>query len=69
MDAKGIIKEYLEKNDYDGLYSEDCGCFISDLIPCGEPFDTCMPGYLGRRVSEMGLGYIDIISPRKEGEK
>ena len=61
MDVKVIVEEYLEKNGYDGLYHEDCGCFIADLFPCGEPSETCEPGYRSTRV--------DIISPKKEGEK
>lgn len=42
MNGKEIIKEYLEKNGFDGLYSDDgdCGCEVSDLMPCES--DDCM---------------------------
>ena len=47
--VKEIVKEYLEKNGYDGLYNENgaCGCLTDNLNPCGEPFDECKPGYRG----------------------
>ena len=46
---KEIIKDYLEKNGYDGLFNGNipCGCLKDDLNPCGEPFDECLPGYRG----------------------
>jgi hypothetical protein len=42
-----LIKQYLEENGYDGLYSIDgeCGCENSDLFPCGYRPDDCTPGY------------------------
>jgi hypothetical protein len=44
MNCKEIIKTYLVQHGYDGLYAEDCGCFLSDLFPCGECFENCRPG-------------------------
>ena len=35
MTVKEIIKEYLEKNGYDGLCREGCGCGLEDFMPCG----------------------------------
>ncbi len=43
--TKQIVKEYLEKNGYDGLYSEECVCLIKDLAPCCEDFMDCLAGY------------------------
>ena len=46
--VKDIVKEYLENNNYDGLYSDNggCACHLSDLIPCGnEKIEQCRPGY------------------------
>ena len=48
--VKEIVKKYLEENGYGGLWNggeleEPCGCFLDDLIPCGEPCDECQPGY------------------------
>ena len=35
MTVKEIVKEYLEKNGYDGLCGENCGCGLDDFMPCG----------------------------------
>jgi hypothetical protein len=44
-----IVIEYLRAHGYDGLYSDDCGCSLDDLMPCwGEDIDQCRPGVRGR---------------------
>jgi hypothetical protein len=46
--VKEIIKQWLEQNGYDGLYSDSlgCGCELSELCPCeGESIKDCGPGY------------------------
>lgn len=45
MTVKELIKKYLEENGFDGLCSDDCGCGIDDLFPCGEIPDDCVPAY------------------------
>lgn len=46
MNIKEIVKQYLEVNNYDGLWNADCGCSLSDLMVCDEPdLDYCQPGY------------------------
>ena len=48
MTVKEIIKEYLIKNNYDGLYYPgECACKLSDLFPCCLPESIldCKPGY------------------------
>ncbi len=47
MNVKDIVEMQLKTLGYDGLYSVwgDCACEIGDLVPCGEDFSTCMPGY------------------------
>ena len=47
MTVQEIIIKYLKENGYDGLYSEECGCRIDDLIPCcaGEWLASCEAGY------------------------
>jgi len=49
MTIKEIVKEYLEKNGYDGLYNANgqCACRRNDLFPCQEGFEECSPGYRG----------------------
>lgn len=43
-----IVRKYLKTNGYDGLYNSDgqCGCKLSDLMPCDNPGKGCKPGYL-----------------------
>jgi len=41
MTVKKIVENYLRKNGYDGLYAEECGCCLDDLMPCGECCDNC----------------------------
>ena len=46
MTVTEIIKEYLVKNNYDGLYAENCGCLLDDLIPCLDWFsEDCKAGH------------------------
>ena len=47
MNVLEIVKEYLEKNSYDGLFDDDneCGCEIKDLAPCGGLEDNCESGH------------------------
>lgn len=45
-DVIDMIRQYLTENGYDGLYSDDCGCFVDDLAPCcGEGITHCSAGY------------------------
>ncbi len=39
--VRDIVRQYLEAEGYDGLWSErwDCACFTEDLQPC--EFDDC----------------------------
>ena len=46
MDCIEIIKQYLGANGFDGLMNgAECGCEIPDLVPCGDDFRFCTPGY------------------------
>ena len=45
MTVKKIVENYLRENGYEGLYSEECGCYLDDLMPCGECCDNCEAGY------------------------
>lgn len=40
-----IVEKYLKENGFDGLYSDECGCELSDLAPCESMSDECHPGY------------------------
>jgi len=46
MNCVGIVGEYLEQHRFDGLYGAgECGCLLSDFMPCEEDFSKCKPGY------------------------
>ena len=49
MDIHKAVEEWLIRNKYDGLYNDDndepCGCFVTDVAPCGEDMLACEPGY------------------------
>lgn len=46
-DCLRIVKEYLEKNGFDGLWNPfgECACEISELMPCDGNCAECRPGY------------------------
>jgi len=47
-----MVREYLEKNGYDGLCEKDgeCGCQLSDLMPCGGEYAMeCVAGWKRNR--------------------
>ena len=44
--VKDMVAAQLKELGYDGLYTEDCGCQLSDLMPCGtEGIENCQAGY------------------------
>lgn len=47
---KDMVKEWLAQNDFDGLYSDECGCSKEDLMPCEKFCEfgdfSCKPGYM-----------------------
>ena len=45
MNLKEIAKEWLTQHLYHGLFTDDCGCEVDDLMPCGSPSENCEPGY------------------------
>ena len=47
MTVKDIVREYLDAYSYDGLFDDDCGCEVDDLMPCDacEPIEHCEPGH------------------------
>ena len=46
MKTQEILKAWLKENNYDGLvYPElECGCMLSDFIPCTDPGENCEAG-------------------------
>lgn len=48
MNIREMVRQYLEANQFDGLYNAgECACKKDDLFPCGDPHMAyCKPGYL-----------------------
>ena len=64
MNIYDIIREYIEKNGYDGLVSEECGCVLGDLAPC-EMMDDCEPAYKWPGDEESAF-YMRTVKPAGE---
>ena len=65
-DVLEILKQYLVDNGYDGLYRDECGCFVDDLLPCVEnDVGHCQAGYKGKVEFEGEM--VDGIVPDKGG--
>ena len=44
-DLEEIVREYLEKNNLDGLcFPGECACLKDNLFPCGNPNESCAAG-------------------------
>ena len=71
MRVRDIVKEWLEKSEYDGLYNDSfaCGCFANDLMPCNElASEHCIAGYKTYDMWEdyEGWGISDSKIDKKE---
>jgi hypothetical protein len=43
-----IVEKWLKDNGYSGLFCDNCGCEIDDLMPCSgdiSGLNTCEAGY------------------------
>ena len=61
MDVADIVKRFLEENGFDGLYTDECGCFKDDLFPCSsECALDCVPGYKVPCENDEGVSCIGI---------
>lgn len=67
MYVKTIVRDFLIKNEYDGLFNEDgeCACEVEDLSPCGEMSENCTAGYSGPCTCGNGCDF-DIYPTKKE---
>jgi hypothetical protein len=67
MDCIDIVLKYLKENGYDGLFNDECGCVLDDLVPCsGEDFSTCQPGY--RVPCDCGEHDYHIVDKKPEAD-
>lgn len=70
MTVKEIVRDYLDRNGYDGLVNTEipCGCDKEDLALCdGLDLEFCLPAYKRmRKCSECKTpceGYSDTEEP------
>jgi hypothetical protein len=66
MTIKEIVESWLKEHKYDGLWNEDCGCQIGDLMPCDEPYVDCQAGVYGKIPEETEGLHWDFTIVRKE---
>ena len=57
MNVYEITKKYLIDNGYDGLFTDDCGCLVDDLMPCDGDCSYCEAGYKMSAEEADKLGY------------
>jgi hypothetical protein len=43
MTAAEILSDWLRAHGCDGLCTEDCGCGVDDMMPCGSYPGHCVP--------------------------
>ena len=62
-----IVADYVEKNNYDGLYNPhaECACKKSDLMPCDSIGRDCLPGYLQPEEEAEENGFDFMIGHKK----
>ena len=65
MDVIKIVAKYLLENGFDGLVDNmgECGCEITDLMPCSGQCSDCVPGY--KYVADPSIGWDFTISTTK----
>ncbi len=72
MTVHDIVAQYLVDNGYDGLYTDDCGCLLDDLMPCCSECGNCEPGYKASQEEAAKVGYLTddeyVIWDRKPEE-
>lgn len=63
-----MVREYLEKNGYDGLYYPgECACTIKDIAPCGQIDGSCIAGhYISLACDEHDFHIGDKAAPPDE---
>ena len=66
VSGKDMMAEYLRLNGYDGLYCDECGCALPDLMPCGGEWAIdCVAGYRHEGCTEdCGNGCDFHIGPK-----
>ena len=42
MDAREILRTWLEEHGCDGMVCAECSCCLDDLVPCGKAHKECV---------------------------
>ena len=65
-----IVKDWLEKNGYDGLFTADgeCACENKELAPCTQMGENCQAGYKVEGKDASARGYDFLIVGNKPSE-
>lgn len=53
MNLRDYLAACLERDGYDGLAGQGCGCDTDDLAACGEDCLSCEPGHRVACTAEM----------------
>ena len=48
MNLREYVTQRMRRDGYSGLYRDECGCTIDDLMPCETPWETCELGHACR---------------------
>jgi hypothetical protein len=67
VSGREMMADYLKEHGYDGLYCNECGCEIADLMPCGGEWAIdCVAGYKHDGCTEYrGNGCDFHIGPKR----
>jgi hypothetical protein len=64
--VREIVKNNLILMGFDGLWADECGCQISDLMPCETiGIGKCEPGYKHPAPEDDPEGHAFYIKPEK----
>lgn len=68
MEIRDIVKDWLEKNGYTGLFydSGECACTAEDLMPCDCPCTDCEAGYVVATTGDDGEEGFRVMRTKPE---
>ena len=52
MNVREIVEAHLNQVGAHGLCTDECGCWLDDLVPCGEINENCVPAVSANCVDE-----------------
>jgi hypothetical protein len=64
MNVRDMVEKALRDYQFDGLYNDECGCSIDDLMPCGDHCAHCEAGC--NQPVDPASGFDFVIGPKQE---